>query len=95
MPPSKDSMNSSKSITPGPEYAAKYKTLIYLAGSASAEIIADIAMCPMVAVNVRMPTKPWFASGLSDGFPKLVKSEGFSGCDPSLTAVPLLMVNLV
>nr|ACU21177.1 unknown [Glycine max] len=30
----------------GPEYASKYKTLIYLAGSASAEVIADIALCP-------------------------------------------------
>ncbi|KAL9675159.1 hypothetical protein QQ045_003360 [Rhodiola kirilowii] len=45
----------------GPEYAAKYKTLIYLSGSASAEIIADIAMCPMEAVKVRVPTKPGFA----------------------------------
>ncbi|KNA07407.1 hypothetical protein SOVF_172150, partial [Spinacia oleracea] len=31
----------------GPEYAAKYKTLIYLAGSVSAELIADIALFPM------------------------------------------------
>lgn len=36
----------------GPEYATKYKTLIYLAGSASAEVIADIAFCPMEAVKV-------------------------------------------
>uniref|UniRef100_A0A7N0T041 Uncharacterized protein n=1 Tax=Kalanchoe fedtschenkoi TaxID=63787 RepID=A0A7N0T041_KALFE len=63
----------------GPEYAAKYKTLIYLAGSASAEVIADIALCPMEAVKVRVQTQPGFARGLSDGFPKLVKSEGFTG----------------
>lgn len=65
----------------GPEFAAKYKTLIYLAGSASAEFIADIALCPMEAVKVRVQTQPGFARGLSDGFPKFVKSEGTLGYD--------------
>ncbi|XP_047338394.1 mitochondrial phosphate carrier protein 3, mitochondrial-like [Impatiens glandulifera] len=60
----------------GPEYAAKYKTLIYLAGSASAEVVADVALCPFEAVKVRVQTKPGFAKGLSDGFPKIVKAEG-------------------
>ncbi|KAG9141924.1 hypothetical protein Leryth_009285 [Lithospermum erythrorhizon] len=59
----------------GPENAAKYKTLIYLAGSASAEVIADVALCPMEAVKVRVQTQPGFARGLSDGFPKFVRSE--------------------
>ena len=63
----------------GPEYAAKYKTLIYLAGSASAELIADVALCPMEAVKVRVQTQPGFARGLSDGLPKFVKSEGVAG----------------
>uniref|UniRef100_A0A0E0P9U1 Mitochondrial phosphate transporter n=1 Tax=Oryza rufipogon TaxID=4529 RepID=A0A0E0P9U1_ORYRU len=63
----------------GPEYAAKYKTLIYLAGSASAEVIADIALCPMEAVKVRVQTQPGFARGLSDGLPKFVKAEGYAG----------------
>uniref|UniRef100_A0A2N9FMT3 Uncharacterized protein n=1 Tax=Fagus sylvatica TaxID=28930 RepID=A0A2N9FMT3_FAGSY len=71
----------------GPEYAAKYKTLIYLAGSASAEVIADVALCPMEAVKVRIQTQPGFARGLSDGFPKLVKSEGALGLYKGL--VPL------
>ncbi|XP_057971490.1 mitochondrial phosphate carrier protein 3, mitochondrial-like isoform X1 [Malania oleifera] len=71
----------------GPEYAAKYKTLIYLAGSASAEVIADIALCPMEAVKVRVQTQPGFARGLSDGFPKFVKSEGALGLYKGL--VPL------
>uniref|UniRef100_A0A6N2MFB3 Uncharacterized protein n=1 Tax=Salix viminalis TaxID=40686 RepID=A0A6N2MFB3_SALVM len=44
-----------------PENAAKYKTLIYLAGSASAELIADVALCPMEAVKVRVQTQPGFA----------------------------------
>ncbi|MQL79379.1 hypothetical protein Taro_011800 [Colocasia esculenta] len=63
----------------GPEFAAKYKTLIYLAGSASAEVIADVALCPMEAVKVRVQTQPGFAKGLSDGFPKFVRSEGVLG----------------
>ncbi|XP_062184394.1 mitochondrial phosphate carrier protein 3, mitochondrial-like [Phragmites australis] len=63
----------------GPEYAAKYKTLIYLAGSASAEVIADVALCPMEAVKVRVQTQPGFARGLSDGLPKFVKAEGYAG----------------
>lgn len=63
----------------GPENAAKYKTLIYLAGSASAEVIADVALCPMEAVKVRVQTQPGFARGLSDGFPKFVRSEGALG----------------
>lgn len=63
----------------GPEYAAKYKTLIYLAGSASAEVIADVALCPFEAVKVRVQTQPGFARGLGDGLPKFVKSEGALG----------------
>ncbi|CAO2829730.1 unnamed protein product [Amaranthus hypochondriacus] len=63
----------------GPEYAAKYKTLIYLAGSASAEVIADVALCPLEAVKVRVQTQPGFARGLSDGLPKFIKSDGIGG----------------
>ncbi|XP_050270666.1 mitochondrial phosphate carrier protein 3, mitochondrial-like isoform X3 [Quercus robur] len=71
----------------GPENAAKYKTLIYLAGSASAEVIADVALCPFEAVKVRVQTQPGFARGLSDGLPKFVKSEGYGGLYKGL--VPL------
>lgn len=63
----------------GPEYATKYKTMIYLAGSASAEVIAGVALCPFEAVKVRVQTQPGFARGFSDAFPKLVKSEGAKG----------------
>ncbi|KAI3673643.1 hypothetical protein L6452_39767 [Arctium lappa] len=63
----------------GPEYATKYKTLIYLAGSASAEVIADVALCPFEAVKVRVQTQPGFARGLSDGLPKIIKAEGVAG----------------
>uniref|UniRef100_A0A0E0B3T5 Uncharacterized protein n=1 Tax=Oryza glumipatula TaxID=40148 RepID=A0A0E0B3T5_9ORYZ len=63
----------------GPEYAARYKTLIYLAGSATAEVAADVALCPMEAVKVRVQTQPGYARGLSDGFPKIVRNEGYAG----------------
>ena len=63
----------------GPENAVKYKTLIYLAGSASAEVIADIALCPFEAVKVRVQTQPGFARGLSDGLPKFIKAKGAAG----------------
>uniref|UniRef100_A0A0D3FGJ1 Uncharacterized protein n=1 Tax=Oryza barthii TaxID=65489 RepID=A0A0D3FGJ1_9ORYZ len=61
----------------GPEHAEKWKTFIYLAASASAEMIADVALCPMEAVKVRVQTQPGFARCLTDGFPKIVQSEGF------------------
>ncbi|CDO98658.1 unnamed protein product [Coffea canephora] len=71
----------------GPEYAAKYKTLIYLAGSASAEFIAVVALCPFEAVKVRVQTQPGFARGISDGLPKFIKAEGPLGLYKGL--VPL------
>ena len=63
----------------GPEFSDKYRTLIYLAGSASAEVIADVALCPFEAVKVRVQTQPGFANGLSDGWAKLVAAEGYGG----------------
>lgn len=63
----------------GPENADRLKTVIYLAASASAEVIADLALCPMEAVKVRIQTQPGFARCLTDGLPKLVRSEGAFG----------------
>jgi solute carrier family 25 phosphate transporter 3 len=36
----------------------KYRDIIYLAGSASAEVIADVALCPMEMVKVKVQTSP-------------------------------------
>ncbi|GJY27662.1 mitochondrial phosphate carrier protein 3, mitochondrial [Tanacetum coccineum] len=52
-----------------------------------AEVIADIALCPMEAVKVRVQTQPGFARGLGDGLPKFVRSEGALGLYKGL--VPL------
>ena len=38
----------------GPETAAKYQTVLFLAGSASAEFFADIGLCPFEAVKVSL-----------------------------------------
>ncbi|KAF2088267.1 putative mitochondrial phosphate carrier protein [Saccharata proteae CBS 121410] len=64
----------------GPEKAYRYKTGLYLAASASAELIADIALCPFEAVKVRMQTTiPPFAKGTFDGIGKVVSQEGVAG----------------
>lgn len=69
----------------GPENAVKYQTLIYLAGSASAELIADVALCPFEAVKVKVQTVPGFAQGLFDGMPRFIALEGYSGLFKGLT----------
>ena len=43
----------------GPETFEKYKTPIYLAGSASAEFFADIGLCAFEAVKVRGVPRAW------------------------------------
>lgn len=64
----------------GEQNAYKYKTSLYLAASASAEFFADIALCPLEAVKVRMQTTmPPFANGTVDGLSKIVSKEGVGG----------------
>eukprot|EP00199_Chlamydomonas_sp_CCMP681_P002011 CAMPEP_0119101476 /NCGR_PEP_ID=MMETSP1180-20130426/513_1 /TAXON_ID=3052 ORGANISM="Chlamydomonas cf sp, Strain CCMP681" /NCGR_SAMPLE_ID=MMETSP1180 /ASSEMBLY_ACC=CAM_ASM_000741 /LENGTH=347 /DNA_ID=CAMNT_0007085601 /DNA_START=46 /DNA_END=1089 /DNA_ORIENTATION=+ len=63
----------------GPELAKQYQTVLFLAGSASAEFFADIALCPMEAVKVKVQTVPGFAKGLTDGLPKFIQQEGVAG----------------
>ncbi|EOD52154.1 putative mitochondrial phosphate carrier protein 2 protein [Neofusicoccum parvum UCRNP2] len=64
----------------GPEAAQKYKTILYLTASASAEFIADVALCPFEAVKVRIQTTiPPFAKGTFDGISKVTAKEGAGG----------------
>ncbi|KAK2781139.1 hypothetical protein FQN52_001786 [Onygenales sp. PD_12] len=64
----------------GEENARRWKTSIYLAGSASAEFIADIALCPFEAVKVRMQTTiPPFTTGTFAGINHIVEKEGVAG----------------
>jgi len=73
----------------GEENTFLWRTSLYLAASASAEFFADIALCPMEAVKVRIQTMPGFASTLREGFPKIMKEEGVTGFYKGL--VPLWM----
>ncbi|KAG8364460.1 hypothetical protein BUALT_Bualt19G0131100 [Buddleja alternifolia] len=55
------------------------KGVIFFLSSASAQIFADVALCPFEAVKVRVQAQSTFAKGLSDGFPKIYANEGFYG----------------
>lgn len=64
----------------GEEAAHKYKTILYLSASASAEFLADLALCPMEAVKVRMQGgSPNPYTGARDGFNKIAAKEGYAG----------------
>lgn len=64
----------------GPENAYKYKTALYLSASASAEFLADIALCPFEAIKVRMQgTIPAAYTGTLNGFSKITAAEGVGG----------------
>lgn len=72
----------------GPEFANNYKTPVYLAASASAEFLADIALCPFETIKVRTQTTiPPFATSVVDGYKKIVAAEGVAGLYKGL--VPL------
>mmetsp|Transcript_19576 Transcript_19576/g.27165 ORF Transcript_19576/g.27165 Transcript_19576/m.27165 type:complete len:326 (+) Transcript_19576:119-1096(+) len=63
----------------GDQKAWDNKVSIYLASSAAAEFIADIFLCPLEAVRIRSVSDPEFCDGLSDGFAKMLKTEGVGG----------------
>ncbi|ABN66174.2 Mitochondrial phosphate carrier protein 2 (Phosphate transport protein 2) (PTP 2) (mPic 2) (Pi carrier isoform 2) [Scheffersomyces stipitis CBS 6054] len=72
----------------GPDIANKYKTGIYLSASASAEFLADLALCPLETIKVKTQTTiPPFANSVFDGYSKITKAEGFGGLYKGL--VPL------
>jgi len=56
------------------------KTVVFLAASASAEFLADLALCPFEAIKVRMQTTmPPFAHSLREGWSTIVREEGYAG----------------
>ncbi|TXG59245.1 hypothetical protein EZV62_013818 [Acer yangbiense] len=68
------------------------RSFVFFASSASAEIFANVALCPFEAIKVQVQAQPQFAKGLADGVPKLYASEGIFGFYRGL--VPLLGRNL-
>ncbi|XP_013385885.1 phosphate carrier protein, mitochondrial [Lingula anatina] len=63
----------------GEERSYVWRTSLYLAASASAEFFADIALCPMESVKVRIQTQPGWSTTLREGFPRIMKEEGLNG----------------
>ncbi|PCG89087.1 Mitochondrial substrate/solute carrier [Penicillium occitanis (nom. inval.)] len=56
------------------------RTLVYLGASASAEFFADMALCPLEAIKVRMQTTlPPYASTLREGWSRAVAQDGVAG----------------
>ncbi|KAG5624677.1 hypothetical protein H5410_009895 [Solanum commersonii] len=55
------------------------RSAIFFLSGASAQVFADVALCPFEAVKVQVQTQPHFARGLTDGFRKLYVNEGLSG----------------
>ena len=65
------------------------RNAIYLAAAASAEFVADIFLCPLEAVRIRLVSDPSFGKGLGDAAPKILAQDGlikgfYSGFGPIL-----------
>lgn len=72
----------------GPDIAKNYSTGVYLAASASAEFLADLALCPLETIKVKTQTTiPPYANSVFDGWSKIVSAEGIGGLYKGL--VPL------
>eukprot|EP00835_Amoeboradix_gromovi_P004917 NODE_418_length_8967_cov_0.347429.p3 type:complete len:312 gc:universal NODE_418_length_8967_cov_0.347429:2734-3669(+) len=72
------------SVSAGEENSDKYRTWIYLAASATAEIIGSTALCPWEALKVRVQTNQLFTTSIVAGFKKIIKEEGFYGITKGL-----------
>lgn len=55
------------------------RSSVFFLSSASAEVFANVALCPFEAIKVQVQAQPHFAKGLADGIPKLYASEGIFG----------------
>ncbi|XP_076304677.1 solute carrier family 25 member 3-like [Tachypleus tridentatus] len=63
----------------GEELSYTWRTSLYLAASASAEFFADIFLCPMEAVKVRIQTQPNSPPVLRQAAPLIWREEGVWG----------------
>lgn len=85
----------------GVEKAWEYRFPIYLASAACAEFIADVFLCPLEAVRIKLVANPSYAKGLGDAVPKIIKDEGivrgfYSGFVPILfKQIPYTMAKFV
>lgn len=68
---------STKTI--GHERAVNNSMAIYLASSATAEIVASVLLCPFEALRIRKVGQPTFATGIVAGFRNVVHHESVGG----------------
>eukprot|EP00002_Diphylleia_rotans_P027769 TRINITY_DN557_c0_g2_i2.p1 TRINITY_DN557_c0_g2~~TRINITY_DN557_c0_g2_i2.p1 ORF type:complete len:371 (+),score=30.48 TRINITY_DN557_c0_g2_i2:202-1314(+) len=73
----------------GEDAHGKHRIVTHLAASASAEMVADLFLCPFEAAKVRMQTRPDFGTNMVQVLGKMHAQEGFSGLYKGL--VPLWM----
>ena len=61
----------------GEDMAYQYRGLIYLAGSASAEVFADIGLCPLEMTKVKVQTSPagTFPIGFGSAIGEMIKNS--------------------
>jgi len=76
----------------GNETADKYRTWVYLGASGSAEVLADLALCPMEATRIRLVQNPAFATSLPDAAGKILAAEGIMGFYKGLPPILLKQV---
>lgn len=63
----------------GEERAFRYRTALYLGASATAEAIADVALCPLETIKVKLQTSATpFASSTATAFQRIL-AEGGAG----------------
>ncbi|GBP21741.1 Phosphate carrier protein, mitochondrial [Eumeta japonica] len=58
------------------EAAYEYRTYLYLAASATAEVIADVFLAPFEATKVRIQTTPCYTSKMREAMPHMKATEG-------------------
>jgi len=85
----------------GVEKATNNRTLVYTAASGIAEFFADVALCPLEAVRIRLVSQPDFAKSLPSAAARLLKESGvikgfYSGFIPMLfKQIPYTMAKFV
>ncbi|KAG6003284.1 hypothetical protein E4U21_002211 [Claviceps maximensis] len=67
------------SLVGGPERAVNSRMAIYLGASATAELFADVLLCPLEATRIRLVSQRGYATGLASGFMRIARDEGFRG----------------
>ncbi|CAN1824922.1 Mitochondrial phosphate carrier protein 1, mitochondrial [Linum perenne] len=55
------------------------RSVVFFTSSATAELFANLCLCPFEAIKVQVQAQPGFARGLIDGFPRIYASEGLFG----------------